>query len=235
MTEFSFGGHDLSGLLVCTSVERFVSPGLRLDKTEVPGMDGCHALSTGLDALEVSVGVAMRADHPADVTDARREIAQALSGGEKRLLLPDEPNRYLLATFEGGGSWSRAYNGPTATLTFLCSDPVAYGNARKATVGTGGAYVDAGGTYRARPVVTCKPASGSYWTLTNATTGAFVRVEANFTGSQTVVLDMARERCTVNGADHAVTLSSDFFAMEGVQQLKVSSGTATVEWEERWL
>ena len=83
--------------------------------------------------------------------------------------------------------------------------------------------------------MTCKPASGSYWTFANVTTGAFVRVEASFTGSQTVVLDMARERCTVNGADHAVTLSSDFFAMEGVQQLKTSSGTATVEWEERWL
>ena len=235
MTEFSFGGYDLSRPLFCTDVKRLASPALRLKQTDVPGMDGCHVRTTGLDALEVFVGVAMRAVDVADVADARRELARALSGVDKRLVLPDEPGRYLLATYEGGDKWSDDCRNPTATLTFLCSDPVAYGNARKASVGTGGAYVDAGGTYRARPTVTCKPASGSYWTFTNATTGAFVRVEASFTGSQTVVLDMARERCTVNGADHAVTLSSDFFAMEGVQQLKVSSGTATVEWEERWL
>ena len=71
--------------------------------------------------------------------------------------------------------------------------------------------------------------------LTNVTTGDFVRVDAAFTGSQTVVLDMAKQRCKVNGTDHQVNISSDYFPLDGEQSLKVSSGTATLEWSERWL
>ncbi|MFR5196059.1 MAG: phage distal tail protein, partial [Eggerthella lenta] len=95
--------------------------------------------------------------------------------------------------------------------------------------------IAAGGNYRAYPKVTCKPPAGSSWTLTNVSSGRFVRVEANFTGAQTVVLDMRAERCTVNGADWPVTITSDFFALDGVQKLKTSGGTAMLEWEERWL
>ncbi len=232
---FSFGDYDLSKHLACLGVSRQIMPSRTLERTTVPGMDGCHVAEEGLKPLEIDVEVALWATGEADVADARRELAQALSGEARALVLPEEPGRRYLAVFEGGASLNRAFNSPSLTLTFLCADPVAYANARKATVGTAGAYIDAGGTYRARPTVTCKPSSGSYWQLTNATTGEFVRVEASFTGSQTVVLDMARERCTVNGSDHAVTLASDFFALEGAQRLKVSSGTATVEWEERWL
>ncbi len=232
---FSFGDYDLGGLLICTGITRQVMPGRSITQTSVPGMDGCHLSEEGLEPLEISVSCSMWADEPSDVADARRELASALRGKEKRLILPDDPGRYYLARFEGGGSLDRLFNGPAATLVFLCADPVAYGAEHTATVGTTSAEVDAGGTWKARLVVTAKPAKGNYWTLSNETTGAFVRVEAAFTGSQTVVLDMATERCQVNGSDHPVTLASDFFTLDGQQSLKCSSGTATLEWAERWL
>lgn len=231
-----FNGIDLSPWLHVSKVTRPVTAPRRLSATEVAGMDGAHVADEGMEAVELEVECFLLARSQADVSDARRLLSSALrTDAAARLVLDDEPGRYLMAWYKGGAELSRNAHSPSLTLTFLCVDPVAYGNARKATVGTAGAYIDAGGTYRARPTVTCKPSSGSYWQLTNATTGEFVRVEASFTGSQTVVLDMARERCTVNGADHAVTLASDFFALEGTQRLKVSSGAATVEWEERWL
>ena len=46
---------------------------------------------------------------------------------------------------------------------------------------------------------------------------------------------MRAERCTVNGADWPGPVASDFFSLDGVQQIKTSGGTATLEWEERWL
>ena len=46
---------------------------------------------------------------------------------------------------------------------------------------------------------------------------------------------MGLERCTINGTDHAVDITSDFFGIEGDVSLMVSGGTATVEWDERWL
>ncbi len=232
---FSFGEYDLSSRLICTKVSRQIMPARSLTKTSVPGMNGCHVAEQGLEPLEIEVGAALMAMDPNDVADARRELASALCGSEKRLMLPDEPELSYLARFEGGGGLDRLFNCPSSTLTFLCADPIAYGAARAASVGTGNTTVAAGGTYKALPTVTCKPASGSSWQVTNVTTGDFVRVDAAFTGSQVVVLDMAKERCTVNGADHAVALASDFFALEGTQTLKVSSGSATLTWEERWI
>ena len=46
---------------------------------------------------------------------------------------------------------------------------------------------------------------------------------------------MKTERCTVNGSDWPVTVTSDFFALYDTQELKTSGGTATLEWEERWI
>ncbi len=231
-----FDGNDLSSALVVESISRAMLPKRRLETTEVSSMDGAHVADNGLETMEIDVTCRLLAWSAADVADRRRELARALhSGAAARLVLPDEPGRYYLAWYKGGSEPSASVRCPQVKLTFLAADPVAYGGERRASVGTSATYVDAGGTYRAYPTVTCKPASGSYWQLTNVNTGDFVRVEASFTGSQTVVLDMARERCTVNGADHAVTLASDFFALDGAQQLKTSSGTATLEWEERWL
>ncbi len=231
-----FNGNDLSRYLVVESVSRDLLPKRRLETTEVSAMDGAHVADTGLETLEISVTCRLLAESAADVSDCRRLLAHALhSSTAARLILPDEPDRYYLAWFEGGSAPSGSVRYPQVKLSFLCADPVAYGEAKTATVGTSNTIVSAGGTYKACPVITCKPASGSYWQLTNVTTGDFVRVEAAFTGSQTVVLDMARERCTVNGTDHAVTLTSDFFALDGTQTLKTSSGTASLEWEERWL
>ncbi len=232
---FSFGENDLSGLFLVESVSRCVSPSRRLVTTEVAGVDGAYVDDQGLSALTISVTCRVLADRPADVADCAREAAASLAGGPSRLVLPDEPGRYYMARYQGAGSLGGNANMPEVTLSFLCADPVAYGAARTATVGTTSTVVDAGGTWKARPVVTANPAKGEYWTLFNETTGAFVRVEAAFTGSQTVVLDMATERCRVNDSDHPVTLASDFFALDGRQALKCSSGTATLEWAERWL
>ncbi len=231
-----YDGADLSAYLRVSNVKRAICASRRLDTTEVPGMNGAHVVDSGMETMEVEVECYLTARSVDDVTDLRRLLALMLHKKQAApLVLDDEPGRYLMAWFEGGAELDRNSHKPGVTLTFLCADPVAYGESRTTTITTTAKQVNAGGTYKAAPIVTCKPSSGSYWTFTNVTTGDYVRVEASFNGSQTVVLDMAKERCTVNGADHPVTIASDFFRIEGSQQLKTSSGTATVEWTERWL
>lgn len=232
---FSFGDVDLSGMLACSSTARKVAPERRLTKTEVPGMDGCHVRDEGLSAMEISVGVIMLAKTADEVSETRRRLAAALQGGAKPLVLPDEPERFVWAQYMGGDDWDAAVSSPSAKLSFLCADPLSYGQERTASVGTSSTLIRPGGTYKALPLITANPSKGSYWTITNVTTGEFVRVDADFTGSQTVVIDMAAERCTLNGADCPVTLSSTFFALDGDCTVKCSSGAATMEWRERWL
>lgn len=231
---FAFGGADLSGMLLVTGVTRLVSPSRRYSQTSVPGIDGSHVSGDALDAYDLSVSCVVMADDELGVEEIRRTLATALSAGEQKLTLPGD-GLYRMARYKGGSALDGLTRHPALTLVFLCADPVAYGQGRRDSASTSASRICAGGNYKAYPRVTCKPASGSYWTLTNVTTGEYVRVEAPFTGSQTVVLDMKKERCTVNGVDHPVTVTSDFFALEGTQRIRTSSGTATFEWEERWL
>ena len=230
-----FGGIDLTPYLLVTKVTRPIVPKVRLDETEVPGMDGSHIRATGLEPVEIAVDCNIVGGSLDEVAEARAVLASALSGGEKALVLDDAPERYMLARYMGGAEQGRNAHMPNLTLGFYCADPAAYGQRRFEQVTASQRAVAAGGNYRASPTVTCTPPAGSSWTITNVSTGRFVRVEASFTGAQTVVLDMRAERCTVNGADRPVTVASDFFSLDGVQQIKTSGGTATLEWEERWL
>lgn len=237
MKLFTFGGIDLTPYIDVTSFTRPVFPKRRIERTTVPGMDGELARLDGLEASEVIVTGYLTARALDDVSMLRRILAGMLSATEpQRLVVPDEPWSYLIAVYEGGAEPSRHSHRPKVELPFLCADPVAYGQHRKEEV-SGTRYVDAGGTYRARPTIMVKPPSGSYWQITDAGSGKYIRVDASFTGSQTLVLDTALARCTVNGSAHAVNVGSDFetFYLEGQTQLKVSGGTATVEWDERWV
>lgn len=230
-----FGGIDLTPYLLVTKVTRPIVPKVRLDETEVPGMDGTHVRATGLEPVEIAVDCNIVGGSLDEVAEARAVLASALSGGQKALVLDDAPERYMLARYRGGAEQGRNAHMPNLTLGFYCADPAAYGQRRSEQVSASQRAVAAGGNHRAYPTVTCRPPAGSSWTITNVSTGRFVRVEASFTGAQTVVLDMRAERCTVNGADWPVTVASDFFSLDGVQQIKTSGGTATLEWEERWL
>lgn len=230
-----FDGNDLSTLILVTDITRQVMPKRRITRTQVPGMDGALVSSVELDPVEITVKGCILRRTMEGVAQARRELAAMLSSKSPApLFLPDEAGTYLMALYEGGAEPSALMQTPEVELAFLCADPVAYGQPRQQQV-SGTAYVEAGGTYPASPVVTVKPASGSYWQITNVDTGEYVRVDASFNGVQTVVLDFATGRCTINGADHRVDVASDFFRLDGVTRVKVSSGTATLEWIERWL
>lgn len=231
----AFDGHDLSTYMLVTDVKRQVAPKRRITQTQVPGMDGALVSSVELDAVEITVSGCITRRLMRDVADARKALATCLSAKKPApLVLPDDPTTYLMALYEGGAEPSKLAYVPDVDLVFLCADPVSYGQRRSLSV-SGTKRLRVGGNYPARPVVTVKPPRGSQWQITNVDTGEYVRVLASFTGSQTVVLDMGLERCTINGTDHAVDITSDFFGIEGDVSLMVSGGTATVEWDERWL
>lgn len=238
MKGFVFGGTDFSPYAHVTSVTRCVAPSRRLERTTVPGRNGDLVHFGGLESIEITVTAYLTARTVYGVKDQRRLIAAGLlrSDAEERLILPDEPDRYHMAIYEGGAELSRMAHRPKVELVFLCPDPIAYGQHRSAVV-SGPATVDSGGTYRALPIIRVTPPAGPYWQITNTASGKFVRVEESFSGSQELVLDMGLARCTVAGYDHPVTASSDFedFYLDGPTNLTVSGGEAQIEWEERWV
>lgn len=233
--EVSFNGVDLSPWLLVTDVGRSIAPGLDVTRVEVPGADGCLISSARLSPLEVTVTACITRKAMADVSEARRALAAALSTRTPApLRLPDEVETYLMAVYEGGARPDRLMQCPDVQLTFLCPDPVAFGQRHAEEVATAGT-LRPGGTYRTYPTVRCRPPKGGSWRVTNVTTGEFVDVQADFSGEQEVVLDMGAQRCTVNGADWPVGIASDYFALDGETEVRVSGGTATFEWDERWI
>lgn len=232
---FSFNGVDLDQYVSVSSVSRRVSPARRLTQTSVPGRNGDLVRADGFESDEITVTAYLRSQSVEGTAKTARALAAALESAEPRpLTLPDEPWDYVLAIYEGGAELSRNAHRPSVDLAFLVPDPVAYGQRRTKEV-EGSGVIAPGGTYRTWPVVTATPPAGSYWQVTNVGTGEYVRVEAEFTGAQEVVVDMGLQRCTVNGYDHAVDVRSDFFALDGTCEVLLSGGSATFEWDERWL
>lgn len=234
---FVFGDFDSEPYAHVTAVSRTVAPERRIERTSVPGRDGDYAYLGGFEAVEITVTAYLTARTVDGVSDQRRAMAEALCRGpEQRLVLPDEPTRYYMAIYEGGAELSRNAGRPMVELKFLCADPIAYGAHRSAKV-SGTRTVKPGGTYRTHPIISVTPPAGSSWQITDVGSGRFVRVVAQFTGKQSLVIDTCMSRCTVNGSDYPMDAASDpeLFYLDGTTQLKVSGGEALIEWEERWL
>lgn len=232
-----YNGHDLSPWLRCNP-QRPILPPVENSTQEVPGRDGSRLTRSKLGALSIPVKVRLKARRGEDVAELRHMLAAMLRSEEPApLVLPDDPTRYHLAVLDGSSDLDRLWYTGSAELTFLCPDPVAYGEAREAAMDTSAA-VHVAGTHPASPVVTARPGSASRYRVTLTDSGEYVEVSAPFNASSVLVIDCAAQHCTINGAsaDRYVALASDYFDLvPGLNRLTATSGSTTVEWRERWL
>lgn len=234
-----YNGFDFSPYLR-VNPHRGILPPTSVETEVVPGRDGSRLVSARLSELTVSVDVEMRPVAGWDTAELRRMLAAALwSPDPAPLVLPDDPGRYLMAVVDGETELSTLWDTGEATIAFRCPDPVAYGSDREEAMTTS-LVVVGGGSYPSSPVITARPAKGSYYRVTNEATGERVQLNMSFTGAgdQVVTIDCAAQHCEVNGAsaDRYVTLDSDYFQLQpGANRLSASSGSATVRWTERWL
>ena len=232
----AFNGTDLSKLVYCKVSRPVMAP---VDATfeSVPGRHGEVFKSACRSGYDLPVEIWLRTEDRREVAEMRHKLAAALWTDEPApLYLPDDPTRYLLAIVSGSTDLNEITDDcPTTTVTFHVGDPDFYGRKRRMEVSAGDVHLDAGGNRPSYLKVTAKPAAGSTWRITNVDTGEFVAVDAPLTSSSTVRIDMATERATVNDQTAPVTIDSDFFEIDGRCHLRISGGTAILEWEERWL
>lgn len=232
-----YNGFDFAPYLRANPHRQLVPP-TSIETEAVPGRDGSRLVSARLAEMTVEVDVELRARTGEDVTELRRMVAAALWSPEPApLVLDDDPTRYLMALVDGESELTTLWHTGEATLTFRCPDPVAYGADREQSMTTS-LSVTGGGSYPSSPVITARPAKGSYYRVTDEATGERVQLNMSFTGEQVVTIDCAAQHCEVNGAsaDRYVTLDSDYFQLQpGANRLSASSGSATVRWTERWL
>lgn len=232
-----YNGYDLSPWLDANP-SRPILPPVEVEADKVPGRDGTRFRSAKLGELEIPVAVRLKATSKDDIAELRHKLAAMLRPDSPApLVLGDDPTRYHMAVLDGSSDLDALWHTGRAELKFRACDPVAYG--RKSVVAmAASATASVGGTAPTAPVITARPSSGSGYRITLAETGEYVQVDAPFTGSQTLMIDCGKQHCTISGAsaDASVALASDYFELSpGLNRLVASSGTATVEWEERWL
>lgn len=231
-----FNGNDLSALVSC-KVNRPIMPPVNAKFESVSGRDGELFKSAYFDGYDLPVDIWLRSDDRRDAATVRHALAQMLYTTEPApLYLPDDPTRYLLAIVTGDTDLGEITDSsPSTTIKFHVGDPFYYGQKRRADASAGTFTINAGGDIPTHLRITAKPASSAAWYIQNVDTGEQVKLSSSVTSSSTVRVDMAQEHATVNNSLAAVTLDSDFFTVEGRTKLRLSSGTAVLEWWERWL
>lgn len=239
MSSVIFDGHDLSELFAIgdPSITVFES---RVKYDQSDNRNGSVVLGRvwGNGSVTFSIG------NPGSMSERRDKmstLAVWLDVDEpKKLVLPDTPGRYYMAVPSGAVTPIRHYNGEVSQLTFVITDPIAYGRECSVTVPSGGSVTfNVGGTAATRPRITAsavRNASSQVWGI-RLDEGDFVHVATGSSSARAVVLDCEDRTLTVQGAAALPTLDSDWLVLEPgehVLRMDNGSGAATVTYIERW-
>ena len=238
MSSVTFCGRALSPF-VSAEVEWPAAHTLAAETARVPGRPGLALLSADVEPLELRVR--MHLDAPEALTAAERaEVrrtvrAWLLADGGGTLAVPGEPGlEWHDVVCAGSTGWPTPLADASATVTFLCLDPIAYG----AENSSAGDAFEVGGTWPTRPVVEMTARAGSGASVACAATGERVELAHTLAAGDLVRVDCAAQTVAVNGADATadVTLGSDFPSLAPGRVALAFSGCSShlVLWRERW-
>lgn len=242
MACFVFGGVDYADILDVASIEMPAIPESAPDLRYASGRDGALLASNDLKPLYIRVKVRLATEHidPRDIQRRWAEVAATMRHAEPEMLSLADGIWYLAVLADDSRLEFNTYSA-FATLTFLCPDPVAYGDERTVEVPSGGS-VDflVGGSYPARPVINAaavRDSVSNIWGV-RLDSGDFIHVATGSASVRNVEADCAARTCIVNGNPALPTLDSDWLVLEpGPHTLEMDNGTgaATVTFRERWL
>lgn len=239
---FTFGGVDLTQHLRGLTVERSVLPSVEVSTVDVPSADGLLLNGRRLKPLEITIRGALMAYTAAEVAAARHALGRVLNHpGTRRLVLPDEPGLYYNALVSGSSELSRAYERPTATITFLVPEACAWSSelrTRNLSAGTS-VVVDVGGNAETWPTLDFTTSSTTV-TLSRGTTEHEDRsVTYKLTGlasGRSYTADMAAQRTWQGSTEVFPGLGYDYFAIgPGETELRLTGAGGTLAWRERWV
>ena len=233
-----FNGFDFSPWMH-VKMTRQVMPSVSVETQEVPGRDGEVFVRSRLEPLSIPVMARLTLKGRQATEEVRHMLAGKLCADEpKELHLPDDPTRFYLAVLDGSSELDTLWQNAAADLEFIAPDPVAYGKLRSVAMGEKARF-SVGGNRKTFPKITWTATDADHVQFTMPEKGVFMRLETGFSAGGKLVIDCSGGgHCTLNGtnADGLLTLGSDYFEFEpGLVEIEASSGTAVVEWRERWL
>ena len=235
-----FDGHDFATLCVYGDPKITILNSKPVTR-DVSGRDGEAFVGLTYGVSSVAFTIAVIGD-----AETRRVALSTIGGwlavdGPKPLYLPDTPDRYYLAVPSRALDLKRGKDGELATVTFMLTDPVAYGEAQTASLASGGsATININGTAPTYLNVTADSAvrngSALVWGV-RVDSQDFVHVATGTASACKVEIDSGERVCKVANALTLPTLDSDWLKLEpGAHTVAMDYGTgaATLSWTERW-
>ena len=231
-----FNGIDFSEKLKISNIRRPMIAPQSITLKKVPGKPGKKFVRKDLEEIRVEIDVEIKDTTKSNLRAAIRDLASMLyTTEEKVLILPDETNLYYMAILSGDTNLDElTYLGKT-TLTFICSDALAYGADKSGALG---AVLINNGSYPTKGVITVTldvAADPLQVSLTGS--GEAIYIQEGLIGD-VFIIDLELETVKRNGALDmtSVYLESDFFELPvGEFTVNTSHGSGTLAFKERWL
>lgn len=222
-------------------VERVRDPLLPSIKNITKELSGKHGLlyrKNTLEAKYIEVEIRLIEKNRSKVKEKARTLARLLYTDEpKELRFKEEPDKYYIAILDGNTDLDRFLFTGFAVLTFLATDPIAYGETRKLDLTTDTTFYNLA-TAETRATITIPITSNiDHIRIVNQNTGEFIQVEHNFIVGDKIIIDFQNELVTKNGYSimKDLYLESDFFTIQVGENRITSNVIGTLEYIERWL
>lgn len=244
MNNLTFDNHNISTLYRVGNIEREIivpTP----ETLEVPGRDGVAFRAQRMGASTVKATLYQLGGTEAERRTAAHTLAQWLNvRTPKRLKFDDDGNLYYMAVPSGPVSYHRHVNASEITLSFMLTEPAAYGTQKTANVSSGGSTtINVGGNYPTSLTVYAASAtrnsSSLVWGI-RVDDGDFIHVPTGTSSAVRLDIDSGARIATKTASRTVVmpTLDSDWIVLEpGTHTVANDQGTGacTLTWIERWL
>ncbi len=161
-TTVTFDGVELTSMFVVSDLRRPLAP-RNVALVDVPGRDGALFANATQATFEVSMTLTVRSRDLRERSAAVRALAALLTVPEPRpLAIGDDGGLYYMAIPSSDQDGERFVNAERFEVKFTCPDPWLYGEARTATIPSGGSVeVEVGGTAPTWPTITAAATGGT--------------------------------------------------------------------------
>ena len=240
-TVVTFNGTDLTALYAVSDLRTSLLP-RDVSTQSVSGRDG--EIFTGIRHASRTITLTFTVLDSSITArqQAARVLAATLAVDEpKPLSISIDSGLYYLAIPSSDGDAARFYNANQFDVTFLCADPIAYGESKSVEVPSGGSLTfTVGGTYPTKPVITgpsvVRNSSLGGWRL-RLDSRDYVLVPISSGTARSLSIDCVNRVVLLAGAVSVLSPDSDWLVFEPGEHTLVMTGTgkATVTYKERWV
>lgn len=231
-----FNGINLTDLFIIDQVQLENMPQATVSSIRIPGRAG-ERFGTGNygirhGSMRVSLNTGEH-DRVKSINAYKNPLDLFFTDGPKKL---DLGEFFVNAFFVASSGYEQVGIYGSDVLSFECYDPYLYYEEKSHSLARGTNSIYCTSPLEVFPTITISGASPTL-NITNNDTGERVVIPSGFTSSQTMTVDMERERCTVNGNYIAVSNDlTEFFTLQpGTNNITLSSGSGTLKYRERRL